>query len=350
MNIRSDPTSTRTTKMFAEVREIPISINRLIEDSETVIIGAANELRSVDPVIITTVARGSSDHAAAYLKYAIELLTGIPVASMGPSIASIYGATLRLKNAASISISQSGKSPDIVQMTEAAGEGGALTIAITNVSKSPLSSVSAHTIDIQAGLEKSVAATKTFVTSIVAGLLLIAHWQNDQKLLDAIRKLPDQAKKAIDCDWGIFCNHMKNKESLFILGRGPAMAIANEAALKFKETCQIHAQAYSSAEVMHGPKSIVDVGFPVLALASRDASEISLLKVADSLSEQGADLFITSDKTKSDQQLPFVASGHALTDPLLLILCYYNFIEKLARLKGLNPDEPPHLKKVTETV
>jgi len=336
--------------MFAEIREIPSAINRLIESSETAIIEAANELRSGDPLIIATIARGSSDHAAAYLKYAIELSAGIPVASMGPSIASIYGGKIRFENAASISISQSGKSPDIVQMTEAAGQGGALTIAITNVANSLLSDVSAHTIDIQAGLEKSVAATKTFVTSIVAGLLLIAHWQSDQKLLEAIKRLPDQAKNAIDCDWNKLCNHMKNKESLFILGRGPAMAIANEAALKFKETCQIHAQAYSSAEVMHGPKSIVDVGFPVLALASRDASEKSVLEVADSLSVQGADMFITSDKAKFDQQLPFVASGHALTDPLLLILCYYNFIEKLARLKGLNPDEPPHLKKVTETV
>ena len=141
MNIRSGPTPTTSINMFAEVREIPIAINRLIEKSETTIIEVANELSSVDPLIIATNARGSSDHAAAYLKHAIELSTGIPVASMGPSVVSIYGGKIRLKNAASISISQSGKSPDIVQMTEAVGKGGALTMAITNISNSPLKKV-----------------------------------------------------------------------------------------------------------------------------------------------------------------------------------------------------------------
>jgi len=342
--------TTTATHMHSEIEEIPSAIKRLIELSEDKIIRAAEEIRRLDPTLFTTVARGSSDHASAYLKYAIELSAGIPVASVGPSISSIYNTKLKLNNAVNISISQSGKSPDIVDLTKTAGEGGALNIAITNEASSPLAQVSAHTLDIQAELEQSVAATKTFVTSIVAGLLLIAHWQEDVELLKAIKALPEQAALAVKSDWSVLCDHMKDKDDIFILGRGPAMAIANEAALKFKETCQIHAQAFSSAEVMHGPKSIVDQGFTVLALASRDASENSVLEVADSLAGQGADLFITTDKKSDGHHLPFVASGHPLTDPLLLIVCYYQFIEKLARARGLNPDKPPHLKKITETV
>ncbi|MDG1438440.1 MAG: SIS domain-containing protein, partial [Emcibacteraceae bacterium] len=269
--------------MFGEIREIPEIIDRLIKDSSVLIKGVSEDIKKQKPSVITTIARGSSDHAALYLKYAIELTAGVPVASVGPSIASIYNKKLQLDNAVNISISQSGKSPDIVKMTEMARSSGALSVAITNNVKSPLSTVSNHSIDICAGAEKSVAATKIFVASIVAGLLLLAYWQDDEELMQAINDLPALVRKAIDCDWSILIDRLKHEQSIYILGRGPSMAISNEAALKFKETCQIHAESYSSAEVMHGPKSIVDNSFPVLALASRDESESSLIEVAESL-------------------------------------------------------------------
>ncbi|MDG1996770.1 MAG: SIS domain-containing protein [Emcibacteraceae bacterium] len=335
--------------MFGEIREIPEIIDRLIKDSSVLIKGVSEDIKKQKPSVITTIARGSSDHAALYLKYAIELTAGVPVASVGPSIASIYNKKLQLDNAVNISISQSGKSPDIVKMTEMARSSGALSVAITNNVKSPLSTVSNHSIDICAGAEKSVAATKTFVASIVAGLLLLAYWQDDEELMQAINDLPALVRKAIDCDWSILIDRLKHEQSIYILGRGPSMAISNEAALKFKETCQIHAESYSSAEVMHGPKSIVDNSFPVLALASRDESESSLIEVAESLIEQGADVYMTSVKDTAASKLPFVSSGHPLTDPLLLIISYYGFIENLAKAKGLNPDQPPHLMKITET-
>ena len=336
--------------MFQEIREIPETIDRLIKNSSVMIKGVADDIKKKKPSVVTTIARGSSDHAALYLKYAIELTAGVPVASIGPSVASIYNKKLQLDNAVNISISQSGKSPDIVKMTEMARSSGAISIAITNNVNSPLSTVSSHSIDIYAGEEKSVAATKTFVASIVAGLLLLAYWQDDDELMQAINDLPSLMRKAIDCDWSNLIDRLKDEESIFILGRGPGMAISNEAALKFKETCQIHAESYSSAEVMHGPKSIVDNSFPVLALASRDETESSLVEVAESLIGQGADVYMTSDKGLNASKLPFVASGHSLTDPLLLIISYYNFIEKLANAKGLNPDQPPHLMKITETI
>lgn len=338
------------TKMREELEDIPNAIRRLLTGSNTATEAAARGMRGIDPGLITTIARGSSDHAAAYLKYAYELSAGVPVASIGPSISSIYGVTLDLGNSACISISQSGKSPDIVQSVRSARSGGALTVAITNHEESPLADACAHTIPLQAGPEKSVAATKTFVTSIVAGLLLLAHWKEDRGLLDALAALPEFAAQAVTSDWSGFCARMLREDSLLVLGRGPSFAIASEVALKFKETCRIHAEAFSSAEVLHGPVAIVGSNYPVLALIAHDASETSVAGMSDDLARDGADVFATSDRTDRCEHLPAVATGHALTDPLVLVISFYAFIERLSRLRGLNPDLPRNLKKVTETV
>ncbi len=192
---------TETTYMRREILEIPEAAARLLDASDGAVAAAGRQLRELSPRYLTTVARGSSDHAAAFLKYVVELTAGVPVASLGPSIASIYGAKLRLDGSACLTISQSGKSPDIVAMAQAARAGGALTIAITNTRGSPLAEASDHAIDILAGVEKSVAATKSFVNSAIAGLLLLAHWTDDRDLLAALRSLPEHLSKAIDCDW-----------------------------------------------------------------------------------------------------------------------------------------------------
>jgi glucosamine--fructose-6-phosphate aminotransferase (isomerizing) len=135
-----------------------------------------------------------------------------------------------------------------------------------------------------------------------------------------------------------------------VLGRGPALAIAQEAALKFKETCGIHAEAYSAAEVLHGPARIVEGGYPVLALAARDAAEASVAEIADRLANQGATAFATTDRVAIARRMPFVETGHGITDALALIASFYGFVEMLSRHRGFDPDRPPHLKKVTETV
>ncbi len=347
--MNSNPQNLRS-KMRCEIEEIPAALERLLNCSNGVTFEAAQALQKQDPRFITTIARGSSDHAATYLKYAIELVAKVPVASIGPSIASIYGTSLKLDHSASISISQSGKSPDIVQMAQSTGKNGALAIALTNDPASPLGETCDHTIDICAGVELSVAATKTYVNSIMAGLLLLAYWKEDQPLLEALQRLPEQAHKAIQCDWQPLAERLAHENSLLILGRGTSLAIANEAALKFKEVCQIHAEAYSSAEVLHGPVSIVGEGYPVLALVARDASEQSIVATADQLAARGADVFATSDKGQKFSPLEFVETGHPLTDPLLLVVSLYSFIENLAHQRGLNPDRPPHLSKVTKTV
>ncbi|MEW9807359.1 SIS domain-containing protein [Mesorhizobium sp. ZMM04-5] len=336
--------------MRQEILEIPDAAARLLDAGDGVIAAAGRQLRALSPPVVTTVARGSSDHAASFLKYATELTAGVPVASVGPSIASIYGAKLKVGGTACLTISQSGKSPDIVAMAQAARAGGALTIAITNTAGSPLAEASDHAIDILAGEEKSVAATKSFVNSAVAGLLLLAHWTGDDALHAALRNLPQHLRNAVDCDWMGIAKALTGENSLFFLGRGPSAAIANEAALKFKETCSMHAEAYSAAEVMHGPLALVGPGFPVVALAARDASERSMAEAADLLTGKGASTFITSALAEKAAKLPFAATGHPLTDPLPLIVSFYGFVEAFARQRGLNPDQPPNLRKVTETI
>jgi glucosamine--fructose-6-phosphate aminotransferase (isomerizing) len=336
--------------MAREVGEIPLVSRRFLTESRGALEAAAAAMRATDPGLIVTVARGSSDHAATYLKYAVELLAGVPVASVGPSVASVYGRPLRLQGAACVGISQSGRSPDIVEMMRAAGAGGALTVAITNFADSPMALASAHCLPLLAGVEQSVAATKTFVTSVLAGLALVAEWRQDDGLRVAVASLPDAFEAALALDWSPLAARMSRAQQGFVLGRGPAFAIANECALKLKETCGLHAEAYSAAEVLHGPSAIVQAHFPVLALAVEDAAQAGVVQTAERLAAQGADVFVTGAEAKGCTTLPSVGGLHPLVAPLVLAVGFYGFVEALARRRGFDPDTPPHLRKVTETV
>ncbi|GKY87374.1 SIS domain-containing protein [Sinisalibacter aestuarii] len=341
---------TDTTQMRREIEEIPAAVTRLLTEGRAAIEDTAAALRARDPDLVITVARGSSDHAATFFKYACELALGLPVASVGPSVASVYNVPLRARNAASLGISQSGKSPDIVALARALTDQGAASVAITNDATSPLAAASRHTLAMQAGPELSVAATKTYVASLVAGLALVAHWRKDDALIAALDALPPLLEQAVAIDWPDLREELQDKSELYVLGRGTSYAVSNEAALKFKETCQIHAESYSSAEVLHGPVSVVRPGFPVLALIARDATEAGIVEVSDRLAEQGAHVYATSPKATAAHVLDSVATGHPLTDPIALITSFYAFVEKLAVARGNNPDLPRNLRKVTETV
>jgi glucosamine--fructose-6-phosphate aminotransferase (isomerizing) len=341
--------NTPVTQMRREIEEIPEAVDRLLSDGGDAIHRAASDIRNHAPRFYLSVARGSSDHACTYLKYASEILLGRPMASIGPSVASIYGATLDVRECVCLSVSQSGKSPDIVRMTEAVTTGGAYSVAITNDTKSPLAAAASETLPIHAGPELSVAATKTFVTSLVAGLWLLAEVDGNELLLKAIHALPDNLGQATRCDWSAAASAITG-QSLFTIGRGPSWAIANEAALKFKETCQIHAESYSSAEVLHGPVSIVDRGFPIIGFAAGDAAEVALVEVADALAEKGAQVFVTSAKANRATCLEHVRTDHWMTDPIAAVVSFYSMVEQVAVARGINPDAPRHLKKVTETV
>lgn len=337
------------TKMREEIDEIPVAAARLLERSADEIAAAGRALREHDPSVVVTIARGSSDHAAHFLKYAVELELGLPVASLGPSLASIYGAPLKLGRAAAFAVSQSGASPDIVAMAEGSRAGGALAFALVNTVPSPLSQVASLAIDIQAGPEIAVAATKSFVNSAVAGLAIIAAWNGNADLVRAVAELPGHLQAALALDWTSMLEPLSATDSLYMLGRGPTLAIAAEAALKCKETCELHAEAYSSAEVLHGPVSLVDRDFPVVAFVARDKAEASIAGTVSALAAKNAACFITSGAATGAHALPFVATGHPLTDALALIVPYYGFVEALSRARGFDPDKPAALKKVTET-
>jgi len=339
-----------TSQMHAEILEIPAAVDRLLSTGANAIAAAAADIAARNPRFAVTVARGSSDHICTYVKYAAEILLGLPVASVGPSVASLYQAPLRLEGSLCVTVSQSGKSPDIVEMARSAGRDGALTVAITNDSASPLALASAHVLDIHAGPECSVAATKTFVTSAVAGLLLLAHWKGDTALLRGLSTLPEALSRAVTVDWAALREGLSGKSSLYTLGRGPSWAMSNEAALKFKEVCQIHAESYSSAEVMHGPVSIVGEGFPVIAFAAADAAETSLAEAADRIAATGAQVYATTDRVRTATPIAHVRSGHPLLDPICLIASFYANVERLAVERGIDPDTPRHLRKVTETL
>jgi len=336
------------TRMQLDIREIPGAAAELLSGGQAAAARAARQLARHDPSFLITVARGSSDHVCTYLKYAAGLALGLPVASAAPSIASIHGADLRLRQAGCLAVSQSGRSPDLVAMARSATRSGALSVALTNDSGSPVAAACRRAVPICAGHERSIAATKTFLNSAVAGLMLLAEWKDDSALRAALRRLPDALARAVDIDWSAdLLPAFRSPSSAFVLGRGLTLAMADEAALKMKEACGIHAESHSSAELFHGPVSLLERGFPVLVLATADACEVPLARAADILAAKGARVFATTGKADRARRLRWAATGHPFTDPLALIASFYGFVEALCRCRGA--DAARHLQKVTET-
>lgn len=335
--------------MARELRETPAAVRRLLSQSAEVIHEAGARLRALSPCVIVTIARGSSDHAAGIFKYAVETSAGIPVSSIGPSVASVYGARLSLDHGAAIAVSQSGRSPDLVALAEAARTGGAFTVAIVNEEGSPLEAVVETAIPIHAGREASVAATKSFIGSVVALLALLAEWRTDSALRAALERLPDQLSEALEANWSEAVAPLAAPGSLYCIGRGPGFAVAREAALKFKETCAMHAEAHSGAELMHGPVSLVRSGFPALMFLPDDAARESMARLSRELVAAGADLFCIGDGDLPGTLLASARTGHPLTEPLPMMLAFYALVEQIARRRGLDPDRPEGLRKVTET-
>ncbi len=335
--------------MAREIAEIPEMFEKQLQRGlqhywET---GAA--LRQSKPRGFVTCARGTSDHAATFFKYLIETKTGIPVASIGPSVASVYLADLKLDGFVSVAFSQSGGSPDLTKLQAAAQAGGAETIAILNVVDSPLARASHSVLPIFAGPETAVAATKSYIGMLFASLGILAGFTQDESLKSDLAKLPDLAKAALKSDWSKALVPFARSGSLFCLGRGPGYAIAAEAALKFKETCRLHAEAYSAAEVLHGPVAIAGDNFSALLFANDGPAADSLAAAKAKLEHQGATVFKVGGPQEAGS-LPCASSGNELLDPLLQAIAYYRFVEDLSLRLGQNPDAPSGLKKVTETV
>jgi glucosamine--fructose-6-phosphate aminotransferase (isomerizing) len=335
--------------MSREIAETPDAVARVFKHEDAVLRDLGQKLRALAPPVVVTCARGSSDHAANYFAYLLEILVGIPVASIGPSVASIYRAPLRLKGALLVSVSQSGKSPDVVALQMAAREAGAFTIAVVN-DFSPLAAQADVVLPLHAGREHSVAATKTCITSAAMLAALVAEIVQDEALYAATRALPEALRKALKADWTEPLAMLTEASHAYVVGRGPALPVALEAALKLKETAELHAEAFSGAEVMHGPLQLLHAGFPVIAFRPRDAAHGAMGDAIARLSAVGGRVFTCEDGPSQPGRLPLTPTGHALLDPLAMLLSFYGLSEQVARARGHDPDRPAHLRKVTETV
>lgn len=330
--------------MAEEARQAPEAVARFLDRNGKALAELGRALRAAPPPVVITSARGSSDHAAGYFKYLLEILTGVPCASIGASVVSVYGAKLRTAGALSVTFSQSGKSPDIVALQAAARAGGARAVAFVNVADSPAGAGADHCLPLEAGPELSVAATKSFIVSLVAGAALIAAWIDDADLRARISALPDVLARACRIDWPEMAEQGTAAHSLYVLGRGPALPIASEVALKFKETCAIHAEAYSSAEVLHGPLELLEERFPVIAFVADDAAAPATAAALARMRAAGGRVVQIGVGGAE-----FAATGHPLLDPISMIQTAYLVIERVARARGRDPDRPRLLQKVTET-
>jgi glucosamine--fructose-6-phosphate aminotransferase (isomerizing) len=298
---------------------------------------------------LLTIARGSSDHAAQYMAYLSMARLGLLVTSLPMSLITLYQSKIASAGLVSMAFSQSGQSPDLVAPTQFFRSGGARTVAFVNAAASPLAEAAQFVFPLHAGPEQSVAATKSYIAQLVAGARVVAAWTQDDDLNAALQTLPQALERAVVQDWSVAVDVLKNADRLFVIGRGLGLPIALEAALKFKETCGIQAEAFSGAEVKHGPMALVDDGYPLLVFAPRGPAQAGLLALADEMRGRGARVLLAAPAGTPGAELPLSTTGSDDLDPIAVVQSFYPMVEALARARGLNPDHPRHLAKVTKT-
>jgi glucosamine--fructose-6-phosphate aminotransferase (isomerizing) len=336
-------------RMAQEIREAPAAVGRQQRRLARPITELMAHLARRPPRLVVTCARGTSAHAATFAKHLFERHLDIPVAEAAPNIASVYGRRLDLDGQLFLAISQSGCSDDLIAMAEAARSAGALAAAIVNDAESPLAQACDIVLPMEAGPELSVAASKTFVTTLAVLLRLAAAWTGDRRLAASVARLPDRLADAGGLDWSEVAGALAGASSLVTIGRGPTLPIAREASLKLKETCHLHAEAFSGAEFLHGPVALVSPRYPVLMFMPTDEAAPGMAGLAAALRRKGTALFTTQAGVGRDGRLPALASDHPETDAVCLIQSFYAMLIGLAERLGANVDRPRHLKKVTRT-
>jgi glutamine---fructose-6-phosphate transaminase (isomerizing) len=335
--------------MSEEARSAPQAVMELLgADQQTYeALGAA--LRSVPPQGIATIARGSSDHAAAYLAYLLTVHSGQLVTSLPMSLVTLYHAPLRAGRLLAIAISQSGRSPDVVEPLRELRHGGAVTAAILNEVESPLGEAAQWLLPLHAGTERSVAATKSFICSLVAAARLTAHWCESEDLQRGLATLPRALETACGLDWSRAADLLAGSERLMVIARGLGLSIAKEAALKLKETCGIQAEPFSSAEVRHGPQALIEAGYPLFAFALRGPSQPEILALAAEMKGRGAKVLLAAPADVPDRDLTLATTASEHLDPIAAIQSFHLLAEAVSHLRGRDPDHPPFLHKVTRT-
>lgn len=335
--------------MELEARSAPEIISRQLEAGSEAYERLGARLREVPPHHILTVARGSSDHAASYLAYLTMSRMGKPVTSLPMSLVSLEQAPLQSERTLAIAISQSGQSPDVIEPVRYFRNGGAITVALVNDISSPLAQEAEHTIGIEAGTEFGLAATKSFIASLVASLRMVTHWQGDVNLDSAIQNLPAELARALQTDWSQAVEMLAVADRCMVVGRGLGLPIALEAALKLKETSALQAEAFSGAEIKHGPMALIEQGYPLLIFANRGPTLSSQVQLAREMRERGAKVLLVAPDEVEERDLPMPMASHAAFEPICAIQAFYIMAAQLAAARGMNPDQPRHLKKVTQT-
>jgi len=248
-----------------------------------------------------------------------------------------------------LAISQSGASPDLLAMVKRARQAGACIVALVNAERSPLAQLADELLPLHAGPERAVAATKSYLASLAAIVHLVAEWSSDAPLAAALKHSPQQLARAWQFDWNAAVARLTPVNNLYVVARGLGLGIAQEAALKLKETCGLHAEAVSAAELRHGPMALVGAGFPLLMFTQNDESRAGVAQLAEELGARGADVLLAGAHAAHTTELP-TEGAHPVIEPLLFAQSFYRMANALALARGLNPDAPPHLRKVTETI
>lgn len=341
-------TGATKTSMYLEAAEAPNKVENQLERNAVTLAALAERLRAEPPAAFVTIGRGSSDHAATYARHLVETRVGKLASSLSPSVFSVFKAPLSLRNMLCLAISQSGRSPDLLAAAQAARDSGALVVALVNDPDSPLAEIASVVLPQGAGVEKSAAATKSFITSLSAIAQLVALWSGDEAMKAALPHLPSALAEAWEEDWSPCREMLRSADHLYTVGRGLHLGIAQEAAHKLKETSMIHAEAFSSAEVLHGPNELAGENFPVLLFRSKDAGDASVEEAARRLAAQGAPVMTAGGDDPGS--LPVPRAPHPTLAPILQIQAFYRMANALAFDRGHDPDRPRHVQKVTHTV
>jgi len=338
----------RTTLMEAEAREAPDVAARLVAHATPELRKLGERLRGLSPRYAVAAGRGSSDAAALLAKYLFEARLGLPTVSAAPSIRSIYGRQLNIEKALLLAISQSGRSPDLVEFCRSATGRDVLRVGLINDAASPLASVMDVVLPLEAGPERSVAATKSCIAAMTLVLGVAAHWLNDPMMIEAFERAPGVLAKALKEDWSAAEAFFDHEGPVYVIGRGPGLAVAAEAALKLKETNGLHAEAVSAAEVRHGPFALTGPELRVVIFAQHDAAYDGLRKLADDLEKLGSPvLFISADRDGAGAVVQ--PEAEPVLELLAMLLRFYVLANTTAIRRGRSPDHPPTLTKITET-
>jgi glucosamine--fructose-6-phosphate aminotransferase (isomerizing) len=290
--------------------------------------------------------RGSSGHAGVFLRYLIETRLRLPVSASAPSVITAFRTPLMLRDALFFVISQSGRSPDLVAATRSARDAGARTIAIVNATSSPVAAEAEFVMPIEAGQERSVAATKTVIGSMAASAGLVAELADDHALRSALNRLPERLWRSMNLDWSEIANDLPKASAVFVAARGLGLGSAREVALKISEILRLPSIGLSGAELQHGPRAALSSRTPIVMMRLMDETARMLDALAEELREQKAALHVCGGPHGS---LPWLAEDDAATDPITMLVPAYRMIERAARACNFDPDRPPRLSKITET-